>query len=148
MPSPRATPTTHCASNTSGIPVPRSHQTRIENNNAGNQRGIDRYTCGLQGCQSQRTGRCQSIALACHADLYTDAAHLSEHLLPNTRAYYEIWLDEKRSLVPVRKRNQSAARTIYRVNSESGLPHHQSTMSSDIRQRPGVYPAGHSLTTL
>ncbi|UIT41957.1 assimilatory sulfite reductase (NADPH) hemoprotein subunit [Xylella fastidiosa] len=31
-----------------------------------------------------------------HADLYTDAAHLSEHLLPNTRAYYEIWLDEKK----------------------------------------------------
>ncbi|AXI83874.1 assimilatory sulfite reductase (NADPH) hemoprotein subunit [Xylella taiwanensis] len=31
-----------------------------------------------------------------HADLYADAAYLSEHLLPNTRAYYEIWLDEKK----------------------------------------------------
>ncbi|MDR1074957.1 MAG: assimilatory sulfite reductase (NADPH) hemoprotein subunit [Xanthomonadaceae bacterium] len=31
-----------------------------------------------------------------HAMLYADAARLSEHLLPNTRAYYEIWLDEER----------------------------------------------------
>lgn len=31
-----------------------------------------------------------------HADLYGDAAATSEHLLPNTRAYYEIWLDEER----------------------------------------------------
>jgi sulfite reductase (NADPH) hemoprotein beta-component len=30
-----------------------------------------------------------------HAAIYADAAALSEHLLPNTRAYYEIWLDEK-----------------------------------------------------
>ena len=28
-----------------------------------------------------------------HARLYADAAALSEHLLPNTRAYHEIWLD-------------------------------------------------------
>lgn len=31
-----------------------------------------------------------------HAQLYADAARTSEHLLPNTRAYYEIWLDEER----------------------------------------------------
>ncbi|KAB7767485.1 assimilatory sulfite reductase (NADPH) hemoprotein subunit [Xanthomonas maliensis] len=31
-----------------------------------------------------------------HATLYADAARVSEHLLPNTRAYYEIWLDETR----------------------------------------------------
>src|SRR5687768_9741397 len=31
-----------------------------------------------------------------HAALWHDAARLSEHLLPNTRAYYEIWLDEER----------------------------------------------------
>jgi sulfite reductase (NADPH) hemoprotein beta-component len=31
-----------------------------------------------------------------HATLYADAARTSEHLLPNTRAYYEIWLDEER----------------------------------------------------
>ncbi|MDH5835452.1 assimilatory sulfite reductase (NADPH) hemoprotein subunit [Luteimonas kalidii] len=31
-----------------------------------------------------------------HAALYADAARTSEHLLPNTRAYYEIWLDEER----------------------------------------------------
>ncbi|HEY0332142.1 MAG TPA: assimilatory sulfite reductase (NADPH) hemoprotein subunit [Stenotrophomonas sp.] len=31
-----------------------------------------------------------------HAQLYADAAQTSEHLLPNTRAYYEIWLDEER----------------------------------------------------
>ena len=31
-----------------------------------------------------------------HAGLYSDAARTSEHLLPNTRAYYEIWLDEER----------------------------------------------------
>lgn len=30
-----------------------------------------------------------------HATLYADAAATSEHLLPNTRAYYEIWLDEE-----------------------------------------------------
>lgn len=30
-----------------------------------------------------------------HAAVYADAARLSEHLLPNTRAYYEIWLDEE-----------------------------------------------------
>ena len=31
-----------------------------------------------------------------HALVYAQAAALSEHLLPNTRAYYEIWLDEER----------------------------------------------------
>ncbi len=30
-----------------------------------------------------------------HAAMYAQAAALSEHLLPNTRAYYEIWLDEE-----------------------------------------------------
>ncbi|RNF86074.1 assimilatory sulfite reductase (NADPH) hemoprotein subunit [Montanilutibacter psychrotolerans] len=31
-----------------------------------------------------------------HAQVYAHAAALSEHLLPNTRAYYEIWLDEEK----------------------------------------------------
>jgi sulfite reductase (NADPH) hemoprotein beta-component len=31
-----------------------------------------------------------------HAQVQDWAARLSEHLLPNTRAYYEIWLDEER----------------------------------------------------
>ncbi|WP_133500269.1 assimilatory sulfite reductase (NADPH) hemoprotein subunit [Cognatilysobacter terrigena] len=31
-----------------------------------------------------------------HAGVYATAAALSEHLLPNTRAYHEIWLDEER----------------------------------------------------
>ncbi|GAB2522837.1 assimilatory sulfite reductase (NADPH) hemoprotein subunit [Lysobacter humi (ex Lee et al. 2017)] len=31
-----------------------------------------------------------------HGAVYATAAALSEHLLPNTRAYYEIWLDEER----------------------------------------------------
>jgi sulfite reductase (NADPH) hemoprotein beta-component len=31
-----------------------------------------------------------------HAEVYAHAAALSEHLLPKTRAYYEIWLDEQR----------------------------------------------------
>ncbi|MDR7133797.1 sulfite reductase (NADPH) hemoprotein beta-component [Lysobacter niastensis] len=31
-----------------------------------------------------------------HAAVHSHAAALSEHLLPNTRAYYEIWLDEER----------------------------------------------------
>ncbi|HBK55955.1 MAG TPA: sulfite reductase [Xanthomonadales bacterium] len=31
-----------------------------------------------------------------HAEVYRQAAALSERLLPNTRAYYEIWLDETR----------------------------------------------------
>jgi sulfite reductase (NADPH) hemoprotein beta-component len=30
-----------------------------------------------------------------HATVYAQAAALSDHLLPNTRAYYEIWLDEE-----------------------------------------------------
>lgn len=30
-----------------------------------------------------------------HAEVYAHAAAVSEHLLPNTRAYYEIWLDEE-----------------------------------------------------
>ncbi len=33
---------------------------------------------------------------AAHAQVHAWAARLSEHLLPNTRAYYEIWLDEER----------------------------------------------------
>jgi sulfite reductase (NADPH) hemoprotein beta-component len=33
---------------------------------------------------------------AAHAAVYAQAAALSEHLLPDTRAYYEIWLDEER----------------------------------------------------
>lgn len=33
---------------------------------------------------------------AAHASVHAHAAALSEHLLPNTRAYYEIWLDEER----------------------------------------------------
>ena len=31
-----------------------------------------------------------------HADVHAQAAALSEHLLPNTRAYHEIWLDGER----------------------------------------------------
>jgi sulfite reductase (NADPH) hemoprotein beta-component len=31
-----------------------------------------------------------------HARVYAHAARLSDHLLPNTRAYYEIWLDEEK----------------------------------------------------
>jgi sulfite reductase (NADPH) hemoprotein beta-component len=31
-----------------------------------------------------------------HANVFEQAAALSEHLLPDTRAYYEIWLDEER----------------------------------------------------
>jgi sulfite reductase (NADPH) hemoprotein beta-component len=31
-----------------------------------------------------------------HGSVYATAAALSEHLLPRTRAYYEIWLDEER----------------------------------------------------
>ncbi|PZO05403.1 MAG: sulfite reductase [Lysobacteraceae bacterium] len=31
-----------------------------------------------------------------HAAVYAQAAALSDHLLPNSRAYYEIWLDEER----------------------------------------------------
>ncbi|HEU0151809.1 MAG TPA: assimilatory sulfite reductase (NADPH) hemoprotein subunit [Arenimonas sp.] len=31
-----------------------------------------------------------------HASVHAQAAALSAHLLPNTRAYYEIWLDEQR----------------------------------------------------
>ena len=31
-----------------------------------------------------------------HAAVHAHAAALSEHLLPNTRAYYEIWLDEEK----------------------------------------------------
>jgi sulfite reductase (NADPH) hemoprotein beta-component len=30
-----------------------------------------------------------------HAAVYDSARRLSEHLMPKTRAYYEIWLDEK-----------------------------------------------------
>ena len=33
---------------------------------------------------------------AAHAQVHAQAAALSHHLLPNTRAYYEIWLDEQR----------------------------------------------------
>jgi sulfite reductase (NADPH) hemoprotein beta-component len=33
---------------------------------------------------------------AAHAFVHAQAAALSNHLLPNTRAYYEIWLDEQR----------------------------------------------------
>lgn len=33
---------------------------------------------------------------AAHAFVHAQAAALSQHLLPNTRAYYEIWLDEER----------------------------------------------------
>ncbi len=33
---------------------------------------------------------------AAHAAIQAQAALLSEHLLPNTRAYYEIWLDEEK----------------------------------------------------
>ncbi|MCF7222451.1 assimilatory sulfite reductase (NADPH) hemoprotein subunit [Marilutibacter chinensis] len=32
---------------------------------------------------------------AAHAAVYAHAAEVSAHLLPNTRAYYEIWLDEE-----------------------------------------------------
>jgi sulfite reductase (NADPH) hemoprotein beta-component len=37
---------------------------------------------------------------ALHARVHADAAALSERLLPNTRAYYEIWLDEEKIAGP------------------------------------------------
>ncbi|HEY2347319.1 MAG TPA: assimilatory sulfite reductase (NADPH) hemoprotein subunit [Xanthomonadaceae bacterium] len=36
------------------------------------------------------------LASRLHATVYAQAAALSEHLLPNTRAYHEIWLDDER----------------------------------------------------
>ncbi|MDX2301082.1 MAG: assimilatory sulfite reductase (NADPH) hemoprotein subunit [Xanthomonadaceae bacterium] len=35
------------------------------------------------------------VESALHARVYADASALSEHLLPRTRAYHEIWLDEQ-----------------------------------------------------
>lgn len=49
-----------------------------------------------------------------HAEAYEWAKKISEHLLPRTRAYAEIWLDQKRSPLPTKSR--SSARPICRVS--------------------------------
>lgn len=51
-----------------------------------------------------------------HAEAYEWAKKISEHLLPRTRAYAEIWLDQKKS--PLLMKNRSSARPTCRVNSK------------------------------
>ncbi len=90
----RARPAHHHAP---GVPVPRRDQARAQGDDAGDQRRADRHARRLRRRQPQRRRsrptRTQSRA---HAVVHAQAAALSEHLLPNTRAYYEIWLDEER----------------------------------------------------
>jgi len=62
-----------------------------------------------------------------HATLYADAAATSEHLLPNTRAYYEIWLDEEKVAAPARNPNRSTATPTCRASSRSASPCRRST---------------------
>lgn len=51
-----------------------------------------------------------------HAEAYEWAKKISEHLLPRTRAYAEIWLDQKKS--PLLMKNRSLVRPTCRVSSK------------------------------
>ncbi len=48
-------------------------------------------------CPSQRNVLCSAIPSLSklHAQVYAFAKGVSEHLLPRTTAYHEIWLDKK-----------------------------------------------------
>lgn len=51
-----------------------------------------------------------------HAEAYEWAKKISEHLLPRTRAYAEIWLDQEKS--PLLMKNRSLVRPTCRVSSK------------------------------
>ncbi len=51
-----------------------------------------------------------------HAEAYEWAKKISEHLLPRTRAYAEIWLDQEKS--PLLMKSRSLVRPTCRVSSK------------------------------
>ena len=58
-----------------------------------------------------------------HAEVYEWSKKLSEYLLPRTRAYYEIWLDEEKVAGTPEGRSGTNVWTTYtyRVSLKSGL---------------------------
>ena len=87
---------------------------RAEGDDAGDQRRADRHAGRLRRRQSQRGGRRQSAGVApCMRRCYAQAAALSEHLLPNTRAYYEIWLDEEAASPAAARKTSRSTATAY-----------------------------------
>ena len=77
-----------------GVPVPRRDQDRAQGDDGGDQRGADRHHRRLRRRQPQRAGERQPGRVArARRRVYEWAKRLSEHLLPRTRAYHEIWLD-------------------------------------------------------
>jgi sulfite reductase beta subunit-like hemoprotein len=65
-----------------------------EADHAGDQRRADRH---LAACGDvSNVVAANPLLSPVHASVHAQAAALSERLLPNTRAYYEIWLDEEK----------------------------------------------------
>ena len=76
------------------VPVPRRHQVEPEAHDAGDQRRAARHARRLRRRQSQRDGGRQPVSVEGASPRPTSSREaISEHLLPQTGAYHEIWLD-------------------------------------------------------
>ena len=83
-----------------------------------------------------------------HAAAHELAVKVSEHLLPQTGAYHEIWLDGSivvdRAVRPRRSRSRSTARTTCRANSRSSSPCRRRTTSTSSRTTSASSPSSRS----
>ncbi len=85
----------HAAPHDAGdLPVPRHHQVEPETDHAGDQRGLPRHHRRVRRRQPQRhVGVRNPFLSKAHGEAYALAKKVSDHLLPKTGAYHEIWLE-------------------------------------------------------
>ena len=81
------------ADDAADVPVPRRHQVEHEAHHAGHQCRSLGYACRLRRREPQRDGNPNPYLSKVHAAAHELAAEVSKHLLPQTGAYHEIWLD-------------------------------------------------------
>ena len=116
------------------VPVSRRHQVEHEAHDAGDQRRAAGHARRLRRRQPQRSRRRQSVPVEGARRRHELAVEVSEHLLPQTGAYHEIWLDGEQvidqSARPRRKRSRSTAPTTCRANSRSSSPSRRRTTST------------------
>lgn len=69
-----------------------------------------------------------------HKEVNTYATDISNHLLPRTGAYHEIWLDGEKVLDSSEERSRYTVIRIYHVNLKSVLLYHPLTISMSIHK--------------
>ena len=90
------TPTAACADHAADGAAARHHQVESEGDAEADRRGAAQFHRRLRRRQPQRDVQPESAQSHAHAAALALARAISDHLLPRTPAYREIWLDGER----------------------------------------------------